>query len=80
MANILPTSRVIVSRSMIRTDNGKTVLILSNLNEHLGQLEVDLIIDNENIKEVHLGKNGLHLHKKGKNRLELKFLQKFGNL
>ena len=65
---------------MIRTDNGKTVLTLSNLNEHLGQLEVDLIIDNGNIKEVHLGKNGLHLNKKGKNRLELKFLQKLGNL
>ena len=32
------------------------------------------------IKEVHLGKKGLHLNKKGKNRLELNFLQKLWNL
>ena len=31
----------------------------------MGQLEVDFI-DNVNIKEVHLGKKGLHLNKKGK--------------
>ena len=45
----------------------------------MGQLEVDFI-DNVNIKEVHLGKKGLHLNKKGKNRLELNFLQKLRNL
>ena len=77
--NTLPTCRVIVSRPTIRTDNGKAALTLSNFNKLLGQLEVDFI-DNVNIKEVHLGKKGLHLHKKGKNRLELIFLQKLRNL
>ena len=77
--NTLPTYRMIVSRPTIRTDNGKAALTLSNFNKLLGQLEVDFI-DNVNIKEVHLGKKGLHLNKKGKNRLELNFLQKLRNL
>ena len=79
MINTLPTCRVIVSRPMIWTDNGKAALTLSNFNKLLGQLEVDFI-DNVNIKEVHLGKKGLHLNKKGKNRLEFNFLQKLRNL
>ena len=54
-------------------------LTLSNFSKDLGQLEIDFI-DNVNIKEVHLGENGLHLNKKGKNRLELNFLQKLRNL
>ena len=77
--NTLPTCRVIVSRPTIRTDNGKAALTLSNFNKLLGQLEVDFI-DNVNIKEVHLGKKVRHLNKKGKNRLELNFLQKLRNL
>ena len=52
--NTLPTCRVIVSRPTIRTDNGKAALTLSNFNKLLGQLQVHFI-DNENIKEVHLG-------------------------
>ena len=70
---------MIVSRPMIQTDNGKAALSLSNFNKLLGQLEVDFT-DNVNIKEVHLGKKGLHLNEKGKNRLELNFLQKLRNL
>ena len=70
---------MIVSRPTIRTDNGKVAaLTLSNFNNLLGQLEVDFI-DNVNIKEVHLSKKGLHLNKKGKNRIELNFLQKLRN-
>ena len=61
--NTLQTYRVIVSRPTIWTDNGKAALTLSNFNKHLGQLEVDFI-DNVNIKEVHVGKKGLHLNKK----------------
>ena len=57
----------------------KAALVLYNLNKHLGQLEVDFI-DNMNIKELHLGKKSLHLNKKGKNRFELKSLQKLRNL
>ena len=42
----------------------------------MGQLEVDFI-NNVDIKEVHLGKKGIN--KKGKNGLELNFLQKLRN-
>ena len=77
--NTLPTCRVIVSRPTIRTDNGKAALTLCNFNKLLGQLEVDFI-DNVNIKEAHLAKKGLHLNKKGKNRLQLNLLQKLRNL
>ena len=44
----------------------KAALTLSNLNKHLGQLEVDFI-DNVNMKEVRLAKKVLHLKKNGKN-------------
>ena len=77
--NTLPTYRVIVSRSTIWTDNEKAALTLSNFNKLLRQLEVDFT-DNGSVKEVHLGKKGLYLNKKGKNRLELDFLQKLRNL
>ena len=40
-------------RSLMRTDNGKAGTTLSNLDKHVGQLEVDFI-DNVNINEVHL--------------------------
>ena len=70
---------MIVSRPTIWTDNDKAALTLYNFNKILRQLEVDFI-DNVNIKEVHLGENGLHLNKKGKNRVELNFLQKLQNL
>ena len=41
--NTLPTCRVIVSRIMIRTDNGKAALTLSNFNKLFAQFEVDFI-------------------------------------
>ena len=77
--NMLPTCRVIVSRPKVQTDSGNAALTSSNLNKYLGQLEVNFI-DNVNIKEVHPGKKRQHLNKKGKNRLELNFLQKLRNL
>ena len=46
---------------MIVSRPGKAALTLSNFNKYLGQLEVDCI-DNVSIKEVYLGKNGLHLN------------------
>ena len=77
--NTLPTCRVIVSRIMIRTDNGKAALTLSNFNKLFAQFEVDFI-NHVNIKEVHLGRKGLYLNKKGKDRLELNFLQNLRKL
>ena len=79
ITNIWPTCRLIVSRPTMRTHNGMAALTLSNLNKHLGQLEVDFI-DNVNVMEVQLRKKGLHLYKNCKNRLELIFLQKLRNL
>ena len=70
---------MIISRPTIWTDNGKAALTLSNFNKLLGQLEVVDFINNVNIKEVHLGNKGLHLNKKGEQRLELNFLQKLRN-
>ena len=70
---------MIVSRPTVPTDNGKAALTLSNFNKLLRQLEIDFI-DNVNIKEVHLGKKGLHLNEKRENRLELNSLQKLLNL
>ena len=70
---------MIVARQTIRSDNGKTDLTLSNLNKHLGQLEVDFI-DNVNIKKLHLGKKSLHFNKICENRFELNLLQKLRNL
>ena len=75
---MLPTCRVIVCRPVIWTDDGKAALTLSNFNKHLGQLEADFI-DNVNIKEVDLGKKGLHFNQK-KLRTELNFTQKLRNL
>ena len=53
-------------------DDSRVDVTLPKLNEFSGQLEVDCI-DNVNIKEVQLGKKGLHLNKKGKIGVELKF-------
>ena len=66
VTNILPTCRVIMSRPTIRTDSGKASQTLSNFDKHLGQLEVGFT-DNANIKEIQIGKKGLHLNKKSKN-------------
>lgn len=77
--NLLPNSKVIISKPTLRTDNGKATLTLNKLNSHLEQLDID-IVDNSNIKGLHLGKKGLHLNKKGKQRLELNFLGKLRNL
>ena len=62
VTNILPTCRVIMSRPTIRTDSGKASQTLSNFDKHLGQFT-----DNASIKEIHIGKKGLHLNKKSKN-------------
>ena len=67
--NMLPTFRVIISRPIMGTNDEKAALTLSNLNKHFGQLEAEFI-DNVNIKKVDLGKKGLHLNKKIKNRAE----------
>ena len=64
----LPNCNVIISKPTMRVDNGKAALTLKHLNEHLSQLKVDSI-DNSNIKSMHIGRKGLHLNNKGKDKL-----------
>ena len=70
----LPTSKVIISSPVLRTDNGKAMLTLKNLNKLMKELKIN-IIDNDNIKEQHLGRKGLHLNGKGTSRLAMNFIE-----
>ena len=74
----LPNCNVIISKPTIRIDNGKAALTLRNLNQHLTELKVDSI-DNSNIKQMHIGRKGLHLNNKGKDKLALNFFHKIRN-
>ena len=74
----LPNCNVIISKPTMRVDNGKAALTLKHLNEHLSQLKVDSI-DNSNIKSMHIGRKGLHLNNKGKDKLALNFFHKIRN-
>ena len=69
----LPNCRVIVSKPTIRIDHGKANLTLRNVNKHLETLNLECI-ENGNISAQHLGRKGLHLNSKGKDRLALNFL------
>ena len=60
----LPDCCVIISKPIIRTDDGLALLTIKNLNKHLSQLELPCI-ENDNIKENDLGRKGLHLNKQG---------------
>ena len=70
----LPTSKVIFSSPVLRTDNGKAMLTLIILNKLMKELKIH-IIDNYNIKEQHLGRKGLHLNGKGTSRLTTNFIE-----
>ena len=47
--------------------------MIGNLNKQLSNLEIECI-ENYNINDKHLGKEGLHSNKKEKGRLVLTFL------
>ena len=51
----LPTCKVIISTQTFRLDNGKCCLTIRHLNEHLKNLEID-IIDNGNISGENVGR------------------------
>ena len=74
----LPNCNVIISKPTMKVDNGKAALTLKHLNEHLSQLKVDSI-DNSNIKSMHIGRKGLHLNNKSKDKLALNFFHKIRN-
>ena len=57
----LPQCKVWLSTPTLRTDNGKATLTVSQLVNHLLNLNID-VIDNRNIKSRHLS---LHLNDSG---------------
>ena len=75
----LPNCQVIFSQPTLRVDNGKAALTLHHLNEHISELNLD-VVNNSNIKVKHIGQKGLHLNPKGKGRLALNFIHKIRDL
>ena len=60
----LPQCKVWLSNTTLRTDNGKTTLTVSQLVNHLLNLNID-VIDNRNIKSRPLSRKSLHLNDSG---------------
>ena len=56
--------KVWLSTLTLRTDNGKTTLTMSQLGNHLLNLNID-VMGNRNIKNRHLSRKGLHLTDSG---------------
>ena len=70
----LLSCRIVLSKPIIRHDNGKANLTLRNVNKHLSALQSECI-ENDNISSQRLGRKGLHLNPKGKGRLALNFMK-----
>ena len=64
----LHNCKVVISTPTLRTDDGKAALTVSQLTNHLLELDID-IIDNRNINSRNLGNKGLHLNPTGTSRL-----------
>ena len=64
-----------LSTPTLRTDNGKVTLTVSQLVNHLLNLNID-VIDNRNIKSRHLSRKGLHLNDSGSKLLARNVLEK----
>ena len=71
----LPSCKVIISNLIQRTDDGKASLTVKKFNEHLDELELD-IIDNRNLTVESLSKKGLHLNNQGYGRLAINLIRK----
>ena len=63
-----PNCKVVISAPTLRMHDGKVTLTVSQLTNHLLQLDID-IIDNRNINARKLGNKGLHLNPTGTSRL-----------
>ena len=75
----LLSCRIVLSKPIIRHDNGKANLTIRNVNKHLSALQSECI-ENDNISSQHLGRKGLHLNPKGKGRLALNFMKQIRKL
>ena len=60
----LPECIVSISCPIMRLDNGKANITIKRLNNHLKELNIN-VIDHSNINEVHLARKGLHLNDRG---------------
>ena len=58
---VLPDCNVCISNLTLRTDNAKASITVNNVNQHLSTLKLD-IIDNSNISNAGLSREGLHLN------------------
>ena len=71
----LPQCKVCLSTPTLRSDNGKVTFTVSQLVNHLLNLNID-VIDNRNIKSRHLSRKGLHLNDSGSKLLARNFSEK----
>ena len=71
--NASPTSTVIISTPITRTDNTTANQIVQNINIKLRNMNYRLM-DNSNIKSYHLGRKGLHLSNHGTKKLAINLI------
>ena len=69
----LPSSQILLSCPVIRTDNAKANLTLHRIRNYIMNLGHDIII-HDNIDNCCLGKAGLHLNARGTGRLVTNFM------
>ena len=69
---------LVLSKPIIRHNDGKANRMIRNVNKHLSALQSDCI-ENDNISSQYLGRKGLHLNRKGKGRLVLNFMKQIRN-
>lgn len=69
----LESCKVIVSSLFMRNDNHTANNTITRVNALLQEMSFD-IVNNDNINDVHLGKRGLHLNKRGLGRFALNLI------
>ena len=75
MQEKLPDCEIFISSPALSSDNGKAMLTVNQLSNHLLQLNID-IVDNRNIISKHLSRKGLHLNESGSRRLAINILER----
>ena len=61
----LPSCRIVLSKPIIRHDDGKANLTIRNINKHLSALQ-SKCIEKDKMSSQHIGRKGLHLNQKVK--------------
>ena len=72
----LPDAEITISSPKLRSDNGKAVLTIRQLTNHLINLNKPDILDNRNITGKHLSRRDLHLNQFGSNLLTKNIISK----